>query len=508
MTAPNKVDSNVTGCYFAEESSLKTLPGTPIWYGLEPNSYPDFGGQFKTVARKPINPNRSVKKGVMTDLDASGGFNTDFMHSNMQRLLQGFFFADAREKPTTAPLSGSAIAFTGVVGSTKTYSAASGLGGFLAKMLVLFSGFTNAGNNGLDVVASSTAGTIVGTAVKVDEAAPPATAKAEVVGVEFASGDINLTAAAGGITLASTVFDLTTLGLIPGEWVFLGGDAAGNKFATNAPGYARIRSIAAHAIVFDDTTWTATTETGTGKSIRMFFGKVIKNELAASIKRRSYNIERQLGDDGTGTQSEYLEGAIPNEFTLNLPEADKMNCDVTFVAMNYTTRDGVTGVKGGTRVNPLAENAFNTSSDIYRLKMGIVDPTAINPSALFAFVTTAKLVINNGIKPTKALGTLGAFDASAGDFSVSGSLTAFFSTNAAVASIRNNSDVTFNAIFAHNNLGFVFDIPLMSLGNGRLKVEKDKPIELPIDMEAAESVAGHTLLTCFFAYLPSVAMPV
>lgn len=507
--ASNKIDSNVVGLAIAEEASLKTLPTTPVWYALEPNSFPDFGGNFTNVARNPINANRSNKKGVLTDLEATGGYNTDFTQSNTQRLLQGFFFADAREKPTTQPFNSAAIAITGVVGSTKTFSAASGLGVFLPKHLILTSGFSKAANNGLDVIASVTGGTaIVGTDTAADEPAPPATAKIEVVGVEFASADTSIVAAASGVSLTSIVFDFTTLGLTIGEWVFLGGDATTNKFVNNAPGYARIASIAAHEIVFDDTTFVPVSETGTGKLIRMFFGKVIKNEQAALIKRRSYNIERQLGSDGVGTQSEYLEGAIPNELTLNLPTSGKIEADLSFVAMDYTTRNGTVGVKSGTRVIVTNEDAYNTSSDVYRTKLAIFDPTSINASPLFAFVTDAKLTINNGVTANKALGILGAFDASAGNFAVTGSVTAYFSTVEAVSAIRNNSDVAYNAIFAHNNMGFIFDMPLMSLGNGRLKVEKDAPITLPIDMNAAESAAGHTLLSNFFAYLPTVAMPV
>ena len=54
--------------------------------------------------------------------------------------------------------------------------------------------------------------------------------------------------------------------------------------------------------------------------------------------------------------------------------------------------------------------------------------------------------------------------------------------------------------------GFLFDIPLIALGDGRLKVEQDKPIMLPFDMPAAaDAVFDHTILWQWFDYLPTLA---
>lgn len=506
----NKIDSNITGLAFAEEASLKTLPATPVWYGLEPNSYSDFGGELSTVARAPIDPSRQNKKGTITDLDASGGFNIDFTKSNLVRLLQGFFFADARQLPSTQALNAAAVPLTGVTASSKTYAAASGLGSFAANQIVFASGFANAANNGLKTVASSTAGGVVVNEALTDEVSPPAAAKLETVGFQFASGDISLAVTSGIPSLVATAADFTTLpGLIPGLWVFIGGDAAGTRFANNV-GYARIKSIAAKAIVFDDTSFAPATEAGTGKTIRLFVGTVVKNEKTPSlIKRRSYNIERQLGQGPTSTQAEYLEGAVANEFTLNVPQADKLNADLTFVACDNTHRSGEAGdeIKDGTRVGVLGEDAYNTSTDIYRIKMSVIDPASSNPSALFGYVSEANVSINNNVSPNKAIGTLGAFDTSAGNFEVGGSITAYFTTISAVRAIRQNSDVGLSIIGASKNAGFVFDIPLLGLGGGRLNVEKDAPITVPLEPAGAENPNGYTMLYEAFSYLPNLAMP-
>src|SRR5690554_1594882 len=150
----NKIDSNVTGLRYAEEASLRTLPGSPVFHPLEPNSYADFGGQISTIARNPINPSRQRKKGVTTDLDASGGFNQDLTMNNTTRLMQGFFFADIREKRTTAPMNGARVELSDAVGAGSSYEAATGLLGFLAGHLVLATGFGVTANNGLKSVVS------------------------------------------------------------------------------------------------------------------------------------------------------------------------------------------------------------------------------------------------------------------------------------------------------------------------------------------------------------------
>ena len=98
MTVVSKVDSNVTGLRYQEELSIGVANTANPWLALEPNSYDDFGGEFTTVARNPINAGRQRQKGVLVDLDATGGFQNDLTQDNLQDILQGFMFADLRRK--------------------------------------------------------------------------------------------------------------------------------------------------------------------------------------------------------------------------------------------------------------------------------------------------------------------------------------------------------------------------------------------------------------------------
>lgn len=502
-----KQDSNLTGLRYAEESALRTLPGSPVWYPLEPNSYSDFGGQLKTVARNPINPTRQRKKGTTVDLDASGGFNQDLTMTGLNRLLQGFFFADARQKADTQSYNGTAVVVSSVTAADDKYNTGASPGTYLAGDLAYATGFGVSANNGLKVVVSADSNdlTVAASPGLTDEASPPAAARLRKVGHQFGSGTSAITLNGDLVRLTETTTDLTTLGLLAGEWVFVGGDGAGVSFANNV-GFARISVIAAGYLEFDKVDWTPAAEAGTGKTIQVFFGTVFRNEPdPANIKRRTYQVERTLGEDDDDTMSEYLIAAVPNELTLNVATADKVTADLTFVALDNEQRTGAQGLKGGSRPAAAGEEALNTSNDFSRIKLALVSASDATVSDLFAYCSDLTLSVNNNVSSLKAIGSLGGFETTAGTFEIGGSLEAYFATVGAVQAVRNNSDVTLDAIIVKAGQGLLIDVPLLSLGDGRLNVEQDQPVKLPLETNAAESRFGYTLLMQHFAYLPAVA---
>lgn len=512
MAIPNKQDSNRTGLSIAEEESLRKLPDAApgsglgdgaVWFAQEPNEYEDFGSDLTLVARSPINPSRQEQKGGVVDLDADGGFNMDFTQGNCQRLLQGFFFADAHEKHKSAPFAGDANPIASVTAGEVSFSEDFAVP-VPAGALVAFTGFASPVNNGVKAVTTGGVNDLA-VAGMVDDASPVG-ATFEVVGHQFASGDASLTLVNGVSALASAAQDLRNLGLEVGEWIFVGGDAASDRFAKTF--FARIKSISQGSIVFDKASIDVfAADAGAAKTIRVYFGTVFRNEKDPDlIKRRTYSIERTLGKDENGTQAEYLDGAVANEMNIAIPQASKLAADLSYVALDNAQRTGAEGLRPGVRVGTLGEALINTSSNVYRMKMNIIDPTTVTPTPLFAYITEGNININNNVTPDKAVGVLGGFDTSAGNFVVSGDITAYFSKVEAVRAVRNNADVTMDFIFSAKNAGFVFDIPLLALGGGRLEVTAGESINLPLEMSAAESPAGYTLLFCFFTYLPNVAM--
>jgi hypothetical protein len=514
MAQVNKLDSNITNLRIAEEESYKVLPTTPVWKPYEPNSYSDFGGEITTQARNPINSGRQRKKGVVTDLDASGGFSTDLTKDNLIDLLQGFFFANLREKGKEI------VTAVDIDGANPDEYEVAATAGFLVGSIIKGYNFDESANNARNVVTVVTtdASVEVATGQLVAEGSPPATAYIQVIGHQFAQGDIDVTTSGDFATYVSSVFDFQTLGLIPGEWIYVGGDAAGVSFSNAANnGFKRVKSVSENALVVDKSTLALVTEDNSATSnatIQMYFGSVLKNEIGSSIVRRTYQLERELGapDDAEPTeiQYEYLEGAVPSEWVLNIGTADKITADLSFIAGDHTTIDGPTSEKTGTRPALVENDAYNTSSDFSRLNMSVVSSSSEAPTPLFAFLQEMTLTINNNLSLNKAVTVLGAFNVTAGTFQVDGSLTAYFANVSAIAAIRANSNVTLDAIVAKDNAGIAIDVPLITLGDGRLNVEQDAPITVPLSQAAATGALvdpnmNHTLLMVFWDYLPSAA---
>lgn len=497
-----KQDANFVGLFIAREVSNSVLPVSPVFYTREPNSFDDLGGEYKQVARKVFTPSRQRLKGGIVDLDSDGGFQEDLTQNNMQETMEAFFFAAMRRKGYSANVA--------AVTATDDYTVDSSAD-FKVGDLVLFAGFDSGANNGLKVLNGITDGTHISVADNLVDEAANAAQTAVVVGHQFAADDVVLSIVAGKARLTSAAYNMTNLGLIPGEWVFVGGQAAGNQFGTTEPFYGRVSSVVAGYIELDKTTGTIVADDGAGTTLQLFMGYLVKNEDDPDlIVKYTHTLERTLGRDDDGVQSENIPGFVFNEMTWNSPLADKVTIDIKGMGMRHRKRTGaeepLSSDGAATIIRGPGEDFFNTSTNVYRIRLSILDAATLNPSPLFARVTEWNVKINNNMSANKAQGTLGAFDTTAGTFDVDGEFTAYFSTLEAAQSIEDNADVTFDAIYSKKNAAIIMDIPLLGTGGGRLKVEQDQPIMLPLTIMGAESDFGHTASITWLPYVPNVGM--
>jgi hypothetical protein len=506
-TNQNSRSSSSVGLAIAEEITPKVLSGSPVWYAREANSYPEFGATVTETAATPISASRQNQEGSVTDLDATAGYNMN-LRNDLEWDMQGFFFADAHEKADTLPLTGSQVSITGVAVSG-VYNAASGLA-FAVGQIVRASGFTNAANNGIGrVTTASSSSVTLADLTTVVESSPPSRAKLRQVGFRFASADLTLTVNAANVVLTSTASAWANVDVQVGEWLFIGGDAATERF-NSGYGFGRVSAKTNSVVTLDNVAWEGTiaTENGSGKTIAVYTGTYLRNEDDPSlIKCRTYQIERTLGDDGNGTQSQIEIGSVANTFTANMPLTGLAALDLAYIALDEETRTGTQGLKSGTRVPLPTQQAYNTTGSVWRHQVVILDPTTLNPTQLYGFATAASYVIDNGATALKAIGELGGIDINVGNFAARGTSTAYFMDVESLRAVRESKRIGMNSILAGDNRGVVLDLPYARATTPGPQVALGEAITIDFEKNAFENPNGYTASMTFFDYLPDIAMP-
>jgi hypothetical protein len=371
---------------------------------------------------------------------------------------------------------------------------------------------------GTDYAAATTANARV-TATHPTGTTLVATAKAAgTVGnaIDTTETSVNLSWGAATLAGGTGARGLDSFGIIPGEFVYVGDDAAGNSFATAANnGFARVRSVTASAITLDKTQGTMVADAGTGKTVRLYFGRVLKNESdVTKIIKRGIQIERSMGapDDAqpTQVQGEYLVRSLANELKVDMKTADIVTLGMTFLSNTNELRTGVQGLKPGTRPALADADAFNTTSDVSFTKLAVVTANDAAPTPLFGYFTDLSMDVKNNLKQNKAVSVLGAFDTTPGFFQVGATVTAYFTDVAGMQAVKDNDSVTLETHLVKFNKGVSIDLPLLVLSKAVADVKLNEPVMLPLASDAATAKIidpnlDYTMLWVFWDYLPTVA---
>lgn len=237
-----------TNLAVVEESSLGAKnPPTFDWHNVAPNSYGTFGPSYKTTPRNPISKDQQLNKGMLTDEDSGIPFEADVTKDVIDRYAHGIY----RSKAKHAGNTGRSKWYPSAVASG--HYVVDALGGLTQRLLVKGRNFRVDANNGVKMVTAGATGTQIPAAGLADEPSPPTNATLEVVGWRGATGDIKLDADGN---LTSTLADFTAMGLNEQEWIVIGGDDSGNRFATaEFFGSALIDKLEAHKLTLKYREW-------------------------------------------------------------------------------------------------------------------------------------------------------------------------------------------------------------------------------------------------------------
>lgn len=397
-----------------------------------------------------IRSDRMTPDTIQVGARANGGFGIELSYGAFDAEIEGLFLSTWAE---IARITNSAAdtEITQVTDSTDTFAVASGGASFKAGHLVRTSGFTNAANNSLFKVSSSTGTTVVmaGTPTLTDEAAPPLGAQLKVVGFEGASGDITATATG----LGSTALNFTTLGLAVGQWVKIGGSTTGKKFATAAlNSFARITAIAATALTLDNLPTGWTTDAGTGKTIQVWVGDYIR----PGSTRKSFAYEKVVTSMVTPSYRKFR-GMMVSSLNLTI-EAGA----IVTGAFEFIGKDEVLSASSmDASPDAAAQNdVMNAVSDVARISEGGAVVSANNPIKRFG------ITISNNLREQMAVGTLGLVGVGIGSFDVSGEIQTYFGDSTLYQKYVDGTASSISSIVTQDSKALVVTVPKLKFEDG------------------------------------------
>lgn len=484
-----RVLTNNVSLIYTIETALGTAGSE--WFLLEPNEISAFGATITTVARDPISRNRQRRKGTVTDLDSAVEFASDLTLSSFRDFIEGFCFVSGINSDVTE-IAATAAETTGdsyTVAALTTAQADK----FEVDTLIWVTGGANEANNGLKAVDADIAGSATSISVAENLVDETASFRLSFAGHRVsAANTVTWTWDAGNklATLEETGVGtlLQALGLTAGQIVHIGsvaaiGGAIQNAFENAAAndmfGYARVQGFTANTVVFDkvDAALQFTDSTDPATPVDILFGQYVRNVPTTSSEflERSFQFEVEFPnlDTGGGSEFQYALGNFCNTVSFELPLTDKATATFAFIGTDTENPVVAGSRKTGASAagSPTRTGAFNTSSDIARLRITEADEDGITTD--FKSLT---MTLNNNVSPEKVLGVLGARFINTGNFEVDIEAQLVFTDGAVVDKIRDNETVTMDFVIKNDDGVIAVDIPSMTLGGGDREFPVDESV--------------------------------
>lgn len=499
MSATPVVKAESVSLLVARELSLGVQPTTG-WQTLQPNAdgIGDFYLKTKTVARAPLTRLRQMEESETVDADAAPKITHDLVKDLTDAFAEGIALAKAKHNGGT----GTAY-FLPTARTTTDYTVPSG-GALQSGTLVVARGFVNGANNGLFQVGSSSTATAVKVAGGVAETVSGYVATLEVAGFRGASGDIGLDVNGN---LTSTVADFTTMGLQVGQVIWVGGVVgSGNDFATAAyRGFAKIATIAAHAITFAWRQWTvASADTGTGKTIDLYWGRWLRNVATSSAdyQEQSYQLELTYPglQSGTTDMFVYAAGNLVDQFILTNPAQNIVTCEMQFVGTTIGTPITSRATGASTAAASLATEGFTSVTKVLYERITLPNTSTV----ISDDVANSKITLMNHVTPQKQHGVLGTKRDVVGKCEVSVGFTAFCTQPELLINCPANTTLSYGLGLRNGDCGMFFDVPSAKCTDATPKFPGNGPVTLDGTLEAFRDPTGNfTLGWTLFPFLPA-----
>lgn len=361
-------------------------------------------------------------------------------------------------------------------------------GAFVANHLVRFTGFASAANNRLGkcTTGSGTVPVFLGAGL-VDDAAPAVAARMKVVGFEGDAGDIS----AAVDSLMSVDLDFTTLGLSIGQWVKVAATGAYSFDTAGCNGWARVcAAVTAHNIPLDNLPVGWAADAGAGKTIRVFFGDVMKNGVG------KYGVTLERGFLGQSVPTYIAQnGMRVNTMEFGGAAKEKVTGTVAFM-----------GLKGTIATDPLDptpdEAPINDNYPVFAMsancgRVGEAGVALGKPD----WAKSVKFAINNNLRAIDAVSdgentAPGSVDIEDGSFDVTVTLETFFGSKALLEKVMNGTQTGINTRVFKGVQALIWEAPRLTATDGDPNVSgKNTDVTLPATFSASkDSVTGAQLI--------------
>lgn len=455
------------------EATLGTTPPTPRMRAVRfTNESLEFSPEF--LDSDEIRSDRMLGDPIAIMQGAKGGINGELSYpvdnSPLSTLIQSAMAALWTNMPSRDNDGVADSVITDIQSGTQVVTCTTGAA-FVTGQLVKFSGLAAAASNVVQkcTTGSATVPAFVGGTL-VTDATPAAAARMKVVGFQGAAADITATATG----LGSTALNFTLMGLSVGQWIKIGGTAAGDQFATAAlNGYARITAIAATALTLDNLPTGWTTDAGAGKTIKVWVSDFIKN--GTTVYGQSF--EKGFLDQTVPTYIIYR-GEVVNTLEFSVSSRQKVTWAADFMGMGgaQSTATLDAAIDAATTNAVMAGNA-----NVGRIAEAGATLTAPNWAREFT------LNINNNLRQIEAVDSTSPVDIQMGECTVSGRLNAYFGSNSLLTKFYAGTPSAVNSRVYKNNQAIILDVPRATYrGGGNPAVTgKNTDVMIPLDYQAS-----------------------
>ncbi len=411
---------------YVVEVTKGVIPTTPVFQEMRVTSNQLAYAPSRVISSE-IRADRQVSDQILVDLNNGGQVGIELSFAAHDDMIEAAFQGTWVNSPRiiVATLDTEISDVTDATAAT-TVTVASGLGTpFLAGMLVYTSGFTTTGNNGklLKVVSSgSTSIVFAPTSLATEAAAIPVGARLQVVGFQFASGDL-VAVTSGGNALTCTAANFVNIGFQVGDWIKIGGDTTGLLFAGTAAdnGMAHVSAVTATRLSFDivPVGWLA--DAGATRTMQVFKGDFVKN----GVTQRGFTIERQQ-QDITVPIFEYFVGSQLDQLSLSYKASSIITGSFTFMGQtptDVTLCSTTTRASGASDISPPSNSVLNATSNVKQFMFGGV--AVGTPS----YVLELGFDLKNNLGRETAVSILGASGIRDGEIALTGNLNVYVGDN-------------------------------------------------------------------------------